>query len=72
MSSPESAATDRLLIERLKAASQRFHFGCGGEVIGDACMRCGRSGEYWWATGSDNRPATTVKGFPIVQFVDGA
>src|SRR5689334_7869542 len=65
----QSKATNNTLAERLSAARQRFHERCGGEVIGNACMRCGTSGAYQWAIGSDGKAAVTQKAFPIVHFV---
>jgi hypothetical protein len=63
------SAFHRTLAERLSAARQRFHEHCGGEVIGNACMRCGTSGAYQWVIDSDGKPAVTPKAFPIVHFV---
>lgn len=69
VSAPDSLAFHRALADRLYAARQRFHEHCGGEVIENACMRCGASGRYQWASGSDGKPAITPKDFPIVRFV---
>jgi hypothetical protein len=69
VSAPDLPAFHRALADRLSAARQRFHEHCGGEVIGNACMRCGASGAYRWASGSDGKPAVTQKAFPIVRFV---
>ena len=69
VSAPDLYAFHRALAERLSAARQRFHEHCGGEVIGNACMRCGTSGAYHWAIASDGKLAVTPKAFPIVHFV---
>jgi hypothetical protein len=69
VSAPDLSAFHRALAERLSAARQRFHGHCGGEVIGNACMRCGSAGVYQWTIGSGGKPAVTPKAFPIVHFV---
>ena len=69
VSAPDLPELERALADRLSNARQRFHEHCGGEVIGNACMRCGASGTYQWASSSDGKPAVTPKAFPIVRFL---
>jgi hypothetical protein len=56
------------LQSRLPAIWLRYHYRCNGEIIGNACMRCGASGAYSWAYESDGKPATTDEYYPYVRF----
>jgi hypothetical protein len=65
---PESDEERLALRYRLHASRLKYHYRCNGDVIGDACMRCGASGDYSWAHGSDGKPAMTKEYYPFVLF----
>lgn len=56
MSSEDEA---QQLADRLRASRLRYHYHCGGEIIGKPRMQCGATGDYFWALDADGKYATT-------------